>query len=110
MRRVAEERSLEEWSAADIRFHDVLFRIAGNDRLRQFVMRLNSQWYRFRVGYITPPGQMTILWEEHRAIAEAIAAGDPDRAAANSLKHIRHTRTSLLEITQSTLAPYLGVM
>jgi DNA-binding GntR family transcriptional regulator len=110
MKRAADDKSLEEWSAADMRFHDLLFRIAGNDRLRQFVTRLSSQWYRYRVGYITPPGQMDVLWEEHRVIAEAIAAGNPDLAADNSRKHIQHTRTRLLEITRSILAPYLGVM
>ncbi|MDF5754991.1 GntR family transcriptional regulator [Spongiactinospora sp. TRM90649] len=37
-------------------------------------------------------------WEEHRELYEAIASGDPDEAAACSLRHIRRSRQVALDL------------
>lgn len=108
MKQAAAEGDVQEWFAADERFHDILYEVVGNERLRRFMGRLAAQWYRFRMGYVALEGQMAILYEEHRKIAEAIVSGNPDLAAENVVKHDRHIRDNLVNITRNILEPFLG--
>jgi DNA-binding GntR family transcriptional regulator len=108
LKRAAEGGDLGEWFAVDQRFHDLLYTVVGNDRLTRYMGQLASQWYRFRAGYIAIEGQLAVLYQEHRAIAEAIVARDPDRAAECVLQHDRHIRQNLVTIVRNILAPFQG--
>ena len=108
MKLICAEGNLEKWLEVDDRFHEVLFGLGGNDRLERFVKQLNNQYHRFRVGFLMMEGRMANSYEEHRAIAEAVMAGDPDLAVENTLKHLRHVRSNLLSIIEKVLIPFLG--
>ncbi|MGQ9779774.1 MAG: GntR family transcriptional regulator [Bacillota bacterium] len=108
MRQISAEGNLEKWLEVDDRFHDVLFGLSGNERLKRFVKQLNNQYHRFRVGFLMTEGRMLSSYEEHRAIAEAVMARDPDLAVENTLKHLHHVRSNLLSIMEKVLIPFLG--
>jgi DNA-binding GntR family transcriptional regulator len=79
---------------ANLRFHQEIVALAGNgllssmlhqleDRLR-WLFRQNEDWDR--------------LLQEHRSLYEAIASGDPERARACSIEHVRVNRALVLRL------------
>ena len=108
MRQIAARGDLEKWLEVDDRFHDVLFALSGNERLKRFVKQLNNQYHRFRIGFLMTEGRMANSYEEHRLIAEAVMARDPDLAVENTIKHLQHVRSNLLSIMEKVLIPFLG--
>lgn len=68
--------------------NDVIWRICG-DELRDMFSLLRSR-------HGSSPGRGRRALQEHRWIAEAVAAGDADLAAALMAQHIRASRNNLL--------------
>lgn len=108
MERASETQDLETWLAADHRYHDLLFNMAGNERLKQFETQLNSQLYRLWAGHSAMEGQMAKSCIEHRTVAEAVVSRQPDLAAESTLKHVRSLRASLVDVMKNVLIPFLG--
>lgn len=108
MEDASQAQDLDAWLDADLRFHKHLFRLARNSRLTQFQSQLNHQLYRFWVGYSSMEGHMVESCVEHRLVAEAVAAGDADRAAQTARNHVHSLRNSLLDVVKNVLIPFLG--
>lgn len=108
MEAASQTQDLEKWLAADHRYHNLLVNLARGRFLARFQLELNNQLYRFWVGYSSMEGRMAESFVEHRNIAEAVVAGDPDLAAEQAFRHIRSLRTSLIEIVKNVLIPFLG--
>ena len=64
----------------DATFHDTLAELGGNPWLRESLARLRSHLHMYRLYHHARQGAATNA--EHVAIAEAIAAADPDAAEA----------------------------
>ncbi len=88
----ARELSPDEFLLLDTSFHVTLTACAGN----VVVAAMMSAMRRGIEGYVTAavgglpdwPATATLLREQHAAIVEAVATGDPDRAAALVSAHI----------------------
>jgi DNA-binding FadR family transcriptional regulator len=83
-------------------FHHALVAASGNPVLEVIARPLYTVESKHPIGRHTPPDFWTRVDVEHRAITDAIAAGDPAaarRAAADHLHHIRqaHTRAAAAE-------------
>ncbi|MFJ9210731.1 GntR family transcriptional regulator [Streptomyces sp. NPDC102264] len=87
-------RDAERITDINTRFHDRVLAMAGNSllisvmepvagRLR-LLTRQNEKWPE--------------LLDEHRALYEAIASGDPDRARARALAHVRANHRTILDL------------
>lgn len=77
---------LQAWAAADEAFHLNLARLCGNRRLAAMIMQVWDQAHRARMFTLSLrplPVQSTV---EHRAVVEAILAGNIERA-----REIYHT-------------------
>lgn len=72
----------------DARFHDAVAELAGNPWLRESLARLRSHLHMYRLYHHAKTGAATNV--EHELIADAIASGDPERAAAAMRNHL-HT-------------------
>lgn len=106
----AESRcDLRRWIQADDSFYQLLFKIDGNERLTHTIELLDSQWYRYRMGYLAQENCLGVLYEEHRPIAEAVIAGDGDGASVAIIQHLTHVRNQILKITRDVLMPFLGI-
>ncbi|MBN1316072.1 MAG: GntR family transcriptional regulator [Anaerolineales bacterium] len=108
MEAASEARNLENWLSADHRYHDLLFRIANNQRLWKFQEELNKHLYRLWIGYSSMEGHMAISCVEHREVGEAVVAGDPELAEARALYHSQSLRKSLIDVVENVLIPFLG--
>ncbi len=85
-----------EVAEADVAFHDVIINATKNKRLIEIVRNLADQMYRYRFEYIKDDGNYEQLIAEHRALADAICAGDAEQAAEIAIRHIDRQETSVL--------------
>ena len=69
------------------RFHIVVAEASGSEILAEFVGRL---WRQIPIQGLTLSGQLAQAAREHRAIFDAIAAGDAERARERMTGHVGH--------------------
>lgn len=74
-------------------FHDVILAIGGNPVLRAFSAQLHTQAIQHQFRAYAEEDWMPKADAEHREIAEAIRAGDPDAAEAAMRRHLRRVRS-----------------
>jgi len=97
---LAGEVDLAAWAAADEAFHLNLARLCGNRRLAAMIMQVWDQAHRARMYTLKlrpPPRKSTA---EHRAVVDAILAGDVERARDLYHAHRRRGGSELLDIIQ----------
>lgn len=90
---------------ADLDFHKALYEAAGNPLIYESARLHWSHLRRVMGAVLQQSGQRDAVWDEHQAIADAIAAGDPERAAGLIEEHSRHASEVLGERLQQVLNP-----
>ncbi len=98
------ENDRDHWAVADDNFHTELVRLGGNRRVMSTVAMMADQVRRAKAVtlYLRPlPSQSN---EDHRAVLEAIAKGDPARAEEVHRMHRLEAKDTLIALlTQSRL-------
>ena len=107
MERACEMDDSEAWLAADTALHEVLFRMAPNERARRTVLNLNDQWHRVRIGFVALRGRTQDSTEEHRVFVEAILAGDGAEAERQMRTHLRQVREELVRLLANLVMPFV---
>lgn len=92
-----ENKDMERVVAADVAFHEVLYKASRNDRLVEIVHNLREQTYRFRSFSMNQPGRLRKTWEEHRLLVEAIASHNGSQARKLARLHMEHSEQTLLK-------------
>jgi DNA-binding GntR family transcriptional regulator len=94
-RAAARARDGEAFFALDEEFHRLLAEAAGRASAFKVIEDVKAQMDRVR--YLATPGAtpMGVLVDQHAAIADAVAAADPDRAAAGMRAHLSEILQSL---------------
>ena len=92
-----ENKDMESVVAADVEFHEVLYRASRNERLADIVHNLREQTYRFRSFSMNQPGRLRKTWEEHRQLVEAIASHNATQARKLARIHMEHSEQTLLQ-------------
>lgn len=82
---------------ADVDFHDIIFKAAGNPRLTQMINNLAEQMYRYRFEYIKDESLHQMLVEEHKHICESICNGDVATAKDAIRTHIENQEKSIIK-------------
>lgn len=77
-----------EFAEADVRFHDIIYRITDNERLIQLLYNLREQMYRYRVEHLKRKELHEILLAEHDKIVETIEKRDKEEAMKAVCRHI----------------------
>ena len=85
----------ETFHKYDVEFHDILFTALRFERIRTIIESARANLDRARL-LILDPRRLTVTHAEHKAIADAIATGDADRAAAAMRTHIDKVTGELL--------------
>ena len=83
-------RDYREFAFQDARFHEAIATASGNELLGETLSRLSSHLHLYRLYYATGIGPETVA--EHEAIVKAIAAHQPDDAAAAMAEHIKRSQ------------------
>jgi DNA-binding GntR family transcriptional regulator len=82
-------------------FHELIYEMAGNRRVREQAQQLVLPIYRQRLHNLMNPEQARPSAAEHRRIAAAILAGDAAKAEAEMRKHIRNSGKAILEAIEA---------
>ena len=96
--RATKSGSATEIAAKDVALHDIIVKSTGNDRLIALVNNLSEQMYRYRFEYIKDESRHDQLVREHKAIYDAIMAGDKEAASKAAAIHIDNQEKSILRM------------
>ncbi len=77
----------------DARLHDLLLEIAGNPEVRAAFARTNCHLHTFRLTYGRNMGDQAL--DEHRAVVDAVIAGDAKTAERAMRRHLNQARARL---------------
>lgn len=89
LERMREAGSVEELVEADVAFHAIIAKAAGNSFLASLLASLSTRTMRIRLWHgRTADDALPETREEHRRIYEPIIAGDPELARAAATAHI----------------------
>jgi DNA-binding FadR family transcriptional regulator len=89
LERMGEAKNVEELVEADVAFHALVAKAAGNAVLTSLLASLATRTMRARLWHgREADGALDETRNEHRRIFEAIMAGDPDLARAAAASHI----------------------
>ena len=93
------EKSFENEGVAtsDEKFHDVLFRSAGNLKLVAIISNIQAQVYRYRMAYLKVYETKTAVINHHRNIIEAVEKHDEAMGEKVMAEHIEHQTQVILE-------------
>ncbi|MGK6307085.1 GntR family transcriptional regulator [Variovorax sp. DT-64] len=94
-RRAARGRSVEAMIEADVAFHHAIYAASGNPLIAQSADQHWRHLRRAMGAVLQSVPQRESLWDEHEAIAKAIAAGNADRAARLSDTHVTQAAQTL---------------
>jgi DNA-binding GntR family transcriptional regulator len=83
-------------------FHAVIWKAARAPRLRELLENFYDASQRFRNLSVLLPGRLTQILEEHRRIAQALAAGDSAEAERFANEHYENTAQRLLVELEKT--------
>ena len=81
----------------DIKFHDFLLTIAGNNTLKEIYNNLIVHGHRFRLRTLKIPDRMEKSLKEHLEIALRIKERNPDEATRVSQEHVENILHSIEE-------------
>jgi DNA-binding GntR family transcriptional regulator len=104
MARHAGRDEVDAFFDANAAFHASLVEASGNGRLCELHAQLLGQIGRYRQRSLSLRGSLDQSVAEHRAILEALAAGDAERAARLTSDHIRVPQRRLQELSDEDFA------
>jgi DNA-binding GntR family transcriptional regulator len=90
--------------SANITFHDVIYRAAGNDTLFRLAKDLSDFVRRFSAEALANPDRASAVVEEHERILAALEARDPEGAAEASSSHLQAASAYLVQLHLSQSA------
>jgi GntR family transcriptional regulator, rspAB operon transcriptional repressor len=97
--RAAKKGDRETFHTYDLEFHDLLFEAMRFERIRAVIEQARANLDRAR-RLILDPRRLSLTQTEHKAIADAIALGDGEEAAAAMRAHIDKVTGELLEFAR----------
>ncbi|HEV3184415.1 MAG TPA: GntR family transcriptional regulator [Xanthobacteraceae bacterium] len=97
-RRVAARGDRDRFHAADEAFHAAIAAAAGHPGIWRFIEQVKIQVDRYRRLTLPVPGRMGRVLDEHKQVLAAIAAHDPDGAAAAMAAHLEALRASIGDV------------
>jgi len=95
-RRAARGRNIEAMIEADMAFHNALYAASGNPLIAQSAQLHWVHLRRVMGAVLQQARQREALWDEHEAIAAAIARGDSEAAVGLVDRHGRQASQNLL--------------
>ena len=103
-RRASRGKDVKAMIDADVEFHHALYEASGNPLI---ALSAQTHWVHLRRvmgAVLQASGSRDAIWDEHQAIADAVEAGDADRAARLVELHTDKARRNLLDRLGKVLA------
>ncbi len=103
MEQAVKADNAQHYHRFNLKFHDRLLELAGNDKLLATYRKLVNELSLFRRQNLTRES-MAIYTREHRQIVKAIAAGDAEAAGQAMFQHVMNSRDRTLHNYEQKLA------
>lgn len=107
-RKAARGRDVQAMVAADQAFHDAIYAASGNPLIAPSAHQHWRHLRRVMGAVMQQSRRREAVWDEHEAIARAIAAGDEDTAAGLMQDHGHHAAEHLVRHLREVLGPAAG--
>lgn len=95
-RKAARGKDVKAMIDADIAFHTAIYKASGNPLIFETTQFHWVHLRRVMGAVLQSAGQREAIWDEHEAMAQAIAAGDVARAVEMSEHHALEARVNLV--------------
>ena len=82
---------------ADSHFHQTIYALCGSNSMRDTLEPLHRKLLKYRRVSVTAKSRAELSLQEHRAICEAIAAHDGQKAEALTILHVQNARSSIMQ-------------
>jgi DNA-binding GntR family transcriptional regulator len=102
MRQAVERNDYNAFSESNAALHREIQRIGGNETANGILRTLKSHLVRLQYRVILLPGRPAASLAEHRAIVEAICAGDGEAAEAAMRRHLFNFKERLRQAIEAT--------
>lgn len=100
-RKAARGKNVKAMIDADMAFHDAIYKASGNPLIGQSALQHWRHLRRVMGAVLREERQREAVWDEHEAIANAIATGDADAAVRLIEEHSQHAGGNLAaQLTQ----------
>lgn len=99
--RAIDARDVDGFGVLDYEFHKTLCDIAGVDFAFDVIMSEKAKVDRLCVLGLSKETRLAALLEDHREIADAVKAHDPDKAIAAAMIHLSRLDETIQRITES---------
>lgn len=86
------KRDLERLRQMDDKFHNMIYKLSGRSVLRDTLQPLHRKTQRYRRQSISNDARLALSIQEHKAIFEAMAEKNADKAAELMTKHIGNAK------------------
>lgn len=96
-RKAARGKNVMTMIDADVAFHNAIYAASGNPLIEQSAQLHWRHLRRVMGAVLQQSRQRQAVWDEHEAIAAAIASGDGDRASQLIEEHSHHASENLAE-------------
>jgi DNA-binding GntR family transcriptional regulator len=100
MRVAHESKDTKTYYALNIEFHDMLLDAAGNPRAKTIYDNLVKEMHLFRRRGLSIATNIARSIDEHRAITEAVAAGEPEAARVAAERHITSGLSRYMQLVE----------
>ncbi len=104
----AAKGNVQEWLVADGHFHGILFDLVDNERMTRLFVRSSNQMHKLASSKMVLELRMKTACPAHRAIAEAVVAGDSELAAKCAADDLLELRDYVLRFLEDVVVPLLG--
>jgi len=95
--RAFEDKDYERVATTDEKFHDIIFKAAGNVKLTAIISNMRAQVYRYRMAYLKVYETKTAVINHHRGIVSAIENRDAQAGMKVMAEHIEHQTQVILK-------------
>ena len=97
-REAMERNDVLEYLRHDKDFHDLFFRLYANSLIFNTIQRVLDRFYSMGTNVLRRPGSVQRSFAEHCAIADAVRAGDGEKASAAMHAHLITGKNNVLSI------------
>jgi len=94
---IAERGSFDDYYPVNLAFHNLIVTSAGNRTLTAEYQRFVNKLHLFRARALVQGGGLAVSNREHRAMLEALASGDGDKAQMTHWRHVALAKRRLMK-------------
>ena len=100
---IAERGNFDDYYPVNLAFHNLIVTSSGNRTLTAEYQRFVNKLHLFRARALVQGGGLAVSNREHRAMLDALASGDGDRAQMTHWRHVALAKRRLMKAVDGAI-------